>query len=164
MEQHHLITEEVLQMINSYKCCDKLMVSYAVFTTFFWPTLSPQDSFAVFTEASSKSLLLCLVANRPHSLAASLPPSLPSTGRVPASPSLSGYIWPSILLGLLISRRNHKPIDVSWIVAVYCCYSFQSTWHAFLSTTLLWGRYYPHVAVKLMVSFTKRLLRLISIS
>ena len=94
MEQHRLVTEMVSQIINSYKFCDKLMAGY---TVFFWPILSPQHSFNVFTEAGSKSLLLCLGPNKHHSL----PPSLPSASGAPSMP-MSSWLrlaqrptWPS---------------------------------------------------------------------
>lgn len=109
MEQHHLITEEVSQRINSYEFFDKLTVGYPC-SLFFSDLLFLLDSRltrSLEQVASPRYSAWC-----PTSTRASLPRS-PALAGLPACPRLSGYIWPSILLDLLQSGENHKPINIS---------------------------------------------------
>lgn len=121
MEAHHLITEEVLLIINSWTFCDKLFwATQCLLVLFFWPTLSPQLSFTLFTEAGIKCLFLCLVPSNDHSLTPRFPSTsgalgIPTSKFGPAS-SLT-FSHPEEITSLLIS--------VGYLTA-YLCYSIQS--------------------------------------
>lgn len=140
IEEHHSIKEEVLLIINSWTTFDKQIVgSQCLLVLFFWPALSPQLSFNLFTEAGIKPLFLCLVPSNDHSLSplflsTSGALSIPTPKSGPAS-SLTFY-QPEEIKSLQISIGY---------LTVYCHYPVQSIdMHSFLQhcyrvgTNLTW--------------------------
>lgn len=87
---------------------------------FSWPTVSPQLSLNLFTEAGIKSLFLCLVPNNDHSLS---PRFLSTSGALSIPTSKFG---PAFSLTTSQAEEITSLLISVGYLTVYFCYSIQS--------------------------------------